>query len=89
MNIYRLDPIDPAHASWRHSTENEVVWACAPNPASARALVASKTRTKSHDHDLPESPWEDQKLTSCTLDSTMSLLDAGAVVRQDGSSVHN
>ena len=88
MNIYRLNPIDPGHANWRHSTENDVVWACAPNAAWARALVAGKTRVRSHGKDLLESPWEDQNLTSCILDPTMSLLHAGDVVRQDGSAIH-
>ena len=85
MNIYRLDPIDLDYANWRVSNEKDVVWACAPDPGSARALVAGRTRMVSHDENQLRSPWEDEAVTSCVLDPTMSLLHADAAVRQDGS----
>jgi hypothetical protein len=87
MNIYRLNPIDPGHASWSLSNEKDVVWACAPSPESARALVAAKTRVEPPHEDQHQSPWENQNVTSCDLDPSMSLLHPGAVVRQDGSAV--
>ena len=87
MNIYRLDPIDASNASWLFSNEKDVVWACAPDPSSARALVAAKTRLADHAEEPIPSPWENEALTSCILDPTMSLMHADDVVRQDGSVV--
>jgi len=89
MNIYRLNPIDSGHACWLFSNEKDMVWACAPDPGSARSLVAAKTRISDHGEEPSPSPWEDEAVTSCILDPTMSLMRAGAVVRQDGSVVGN
>ena len=43
MNVYRLDPIEPGHPSWRFSDEKDTVWACAPTAKRARDLVAAKS----------------------------------------------
>ena len=43
MNVYRLDPIEPGHPSWRFSDEKDTVWACAPTAKQARELVAAKS----------------------------------------------
>jgi hypothetical protein len=85
MNVYRLEPLDPDHPSWRHSLEQEMVWACAPTPEEARALVAAKAAAP--DSEPGQSPWLDPEASSCQLDPTMKLLDAGDVIRQDGSAV--
>ncbi len=87
MNVYRLEPIDPDHRSWPNSLEQEMVWACAPTPEEARALVAAKSATPGSEPG--KSPWLDPKASSCLLDPTMKLLNAGDVIRQDGSAVEH
>jgi hypothetical protein len=87
MNIYRLDPIDSGHPSWRQSVEKDTVWACAPTPNAARKLVADKTALDVDGGRELASPWENEALTSCVREPTMTLLRAGAVVRADGSNV--
>ncbi|MGA2793230.1 MAG: hypothetical protein ABSE69_06790 [Roseiarcus sp.] len=87
MNIYRLDPIDPNDPSWRNSVEKECVWAGAPTPNDARKLVADKTRPDAHGAAGLKSPWQDEALTSCVWEPSMTHIRAGAVVRADGSLV--
>jgi len=71
LNTYRLVPIEPGSADWQFTKDYDVVWACAPNPASARTLVAAKTGMIVHNAEALESPWEDEAITSCALDPTM------------------
>jgi hypothetical protein len=85
MNVYRLEPADPDHPSWRHTIEQELVWACAATPEQARQLVATKSVAPGSE--VVQSPWLDPKASSCVLDETMKLFDAGDVVRQDGSAL--
>lgn len=87
MGVYRLDPINPDHPSWRHSEEKETVWACAPTPQEARDLVAAKTGFAGYDPRGDASPWLDAAVTSCVCESTPIDLRAGDVVREDGSLV--
>jgi len=87
MNIYRLAAIDAGDPSWGLSNEKETVWACAPDAASARAMVAARTLMTTPDRQGGQTPWENEAVTSCILDPTMSLLQAGNVVRLDGSAV--
>jgi hypothetical protein len=87
MNIYRLEPITFDPSSWQYSAEKNGVWACAPTPEEARALVAAKTGFAALAVAGARSPWQDATVTSCVPEPTMRLLDVGDVVRQDGSSV--
>jgi hypothetical protein len=87
MNIYRLDPIDQNHPSWQNSEEQECVWASAPTPKDARDLVADKTKRGALSEMAIRSPWQNEAVTSCVLDPSMSSIRAGAVVRTDGSLV--
>ncbi|MGD0635231.1 MAG: hypothetical protein ABSA13_13300 [Beijerinckiaceae bacterium] len=87
MNIYRLDPIDPGHPAWGSSNEKDVVWAAAPTPEDARKLVALKTRIDIQSTAGDESPWLNKAVTSCVSEPTMTHVDAGTVVRVDGSLV--
>ena len=84
MSIYRLDPIDPGHPSWKNSDEKDTVWAGAPTPQDARDLVAAKTALGGPG---AESPWRNERVTSCALEPTMWQVSAGTVVREDGSRV--
>ncbi|MGO9133540.1 MAG: hypothetical protein ACLP8A_05760 [Methylovirgula sp.] len=85
MSIYRLDPINPGDPSWQNSAEKDCVWAGAATPKEARDLVATKTNTGGHTG--AKSPWQDESVTSCVLEPTMSHIAAGTVVRADGSQI--
>jgi hypothetical protein len=87
MNIYRLDPIVPGHSCWQFSEEKDCVWACAPSLREARDLVAAKTGFAALGATGANSPWQDEAVTSCVLQPTMTLMCAGDVVREDGSPV--
>jgi hypothetical protein len=92
VSIFRLDPIltgqnDP---KWESSHIKEVVWARATTPAKAREVVAIKTLTviprRSDDLTLL-SPWCDDRLATCVLDTARTDILAGAVIRADGKPV--
>jgi len=87
MNIYRLDPIEPGHSCWQYSKEKNRIWACAPTPKDARDLVATKTRFSMLGVIGARSPWQDEAVTSCVLQPSMTHMSAGDVVREDGSPV--
>jgi len=87
MNVYRLDPIEPGHPSWRFSDEKDTVWACAPTAKRARDLVAAKSGFAKYGAEGDQSPWQDQAVTSCILQPTMPLMSPETVVREDGSLV--
>ncbi len=87
MNIYRLDPIDPGDPSWRNSIEKDSVWAGAATPSDARQLVADKTRPDTREAAGLKSPWQDEALTSCVREPSLTHIRAGTVVRADGSQV--
>jgi hypothetical protein len=87
MNVYRLDPIDPGHASWAFSKEKNSVWVGSATGDKARDLAAARS---GFDHLVTSdatSPWKNPALTSCVLEPTVKLLNEGDVVRQDGSEV--
>ena len=87
MNVYRLDPIDAAHPSWKASTELDSVWACAATPGDARELTARKTLRENVGPAEFDSPWRIPTVTSCLHQPSMKLMDPGTVVRADGSLV--
>jgi hypothetical protein len=87
MNVYHLEPIAMSHSSWRFSDEKNGVWACAATAKDARALVADKTGVEMRAGPVSLSPWQDETVTSCVLEPSMTHLRAGAVVRADGSLV--
>ena len=63
MNIYRMNPIDQNHPSWRNSSEQECVWVGAPTRGDARKLVADKTAIANVTG--TNSPWRNEAVTSC------------------------
>jgi len=72
MNIYRLDPIEPGHLSSRSSDEKDTIWACAPTAKRARELAAAKSGFAKYGAEGDQSPWQDEAVTSCVLQPTMS-----------------
>jgi hypothetical protein len=87
MPVFRLDPIDPGNPSWAWSVEKEALWTSAPTPKEARDLVAAKTGSEVPAHPGILSPWQDEKVTSCTPEPTMDYPGPGEVIREDGSPV--
>jgi hypothetical protein len=89
MPVYRLDPIDPGHSSWIYSEEKASLWVCAPTVKEARDLVAAKTGFKRSATPGLLSPWQDDKITSCTPEPSMDYPGPGDVIREDGSVVED
>jgi hypothetical protein len=87
MNVYRLDPIDAASASWKYSEEKDTVWTSAATPKEARDQAAAHTGFAAASEPGAVSPWQDEKVTSCIEEPTMSYPDPGEVIREDGSKV--
>lgn len=87
MHVYRLDPIDPDHPSWRYSEEKDTVWTTAPTPEAARAQVAARSGFAALSEHGSVSPWQDESVTSCVLEPSMSYPSPGEVIREDGSNV--
>jgi hypothetical protein len=87
MNVYRLDPVDPGHASWAFSKEKNSVWVGSPTADKARDLAAARSGFDDLATPGAVSPWNNSTVTSCVLDPTLKLLKEGDVVRQDGSEV--
>jgi hypothetical protein len=65
----------------------DTVWACAATAKRARALVAAKSGFAKYGAEGDRSPWQDEAVTSCVLQPTMSLMSPETVVREDGSPV--
>jgi hypothetical protein len=91
MSVYRLDPIDMDDLCWQVSTEKKPLWASAATPATARELAAIKT-TELHAPTrlfapIPLSPWLDERLATCTVDTSKGDIPVGTVIRADGSVV--
>ena len=87
MNVFRLDPIDPGHASWAFSKEKNMIWVGSPTADKARDLAAARSGFDLQATPDATSPWKNPAVTSCVLDPTMKLLNEGDVVRADGSEV--
>ena len=85
MKVYRLSPIATDDASWKYSVEKEHVWASAATPAEARELVAAKSGFSTLAEPGAVSPWNDERVTSCVEEPTLTYPGAGQVIREDGS----
>ncbi len=87
MTVYRLDPIDADHGSWKYSDEKDTVWTNAPTPKAARDQVAAHSGFAALAEPGSVSPWQDEKVTSCAPEPTMDYPSPGEVIREDGSQV--
>jgi hypothetical protein len=92
VTAYRLDPIPTGRNDprWEASHLQELVWAGATSPEDARKLVALKTLTFTPTHPgrpILLSPWYDDKLATCVLDTGKVDVPEGVVIRGDGSPV--
>ncbi|WP_294533224.1 hypothetical protein [uncultured Rhodoblastus sp.] len=87
MKVYRLSPIATDDPSWNYSVEKEHVWAGAATAAEARELVAAKSGFSRLAKPGAVSPWNDERVTSCVEEPTLSHPGVGQVIREDGSKV--
>jgi hypothetical protein len=87
--VFRLDPIDPNNPVWAElSTISHAVLTRADSAGKARQVVANKTvvgRTPKEPHaPIPRSPWLDDKLSLCVMQTNEHDIAEGAVVGLDG-----
>lgn len=90
MSVFRLDPIEPNDASWALSTVCETVWTKANDPWTARQLVAARalqSMRSQPDQAPPLSPWQNDYLTTCVIETSRISVPNGKVVRADGSEI--
>jgi hypothetical protein len=91
MQIYRLSAVPPLSPDWDHlSTSRGPLWTRASNPQEARTFVAKKTviATKPLVPNAPiqpyQSPWLDDKQSTCVVDTTRDDVQDGQVLDQSG-----
>jgi hypothetical protein len=92
MAVFRLDSLDSQHPSWARSGARGPVWVEATSSHEARSLVATKLGTAGPMPlvgfaKMPESPWIDQAVTSCTVEAGRSDIALGTVVDIEGRSL--
>jgi hypothetical protein len=92
MPIYRLDPILPLHVRWaRLSSISEAVWTSADTATKARENVAAKTaisfKPAAGHAPLERSPWLDDLLCTCVVETDSIEVPKGSVVTITGRPV--
>jgi len=91
MSVYRLDPINLTDPSWELSSVKEAVWAAAATDSAARELVSHKTihsmRKLPDFQPIPNSPWLNDKVTSCVLYPGKKDIQEGNVMTLQGRSL--
>jgi hypothetical protein len=93
MLTYRLDPINPSDPQWDAlSTIKQMVWVSAPHGGKARDLVAGKTAkltptTRYAPKQVAQSPWLDDKMATCVLDTAKAGVPEGAVMLANGQTL--
>jgi hypothetical protein len=90
MSVYRLEAISRGQKDprWARSHVKGMVWAGAATPEDARKLVALKTLTYTPpraDRLIVHSPWYDDRLVTCVLDTTRNDVPDGRVIQGDGT----
>jgi hypothetical protein len=83
MTVFRLDPFphrltDPR---WQASTVTELIFVGATTDQEARALAAQRTLTAAVGL---QSPWLDDHLTSCVIETSKTDVPVGTVITADG-----
>jgi hypothetical protein len=90
MSVYRLSPISTTLGGrrWRTSCVSDVVWILAETPGEARERVASATvefsRPTGRFAPMVQSPWLDETLALCVLDTSKTDVPYGVVIAADG-----
>jgi hypothetical protein len=92
MSVYRLEAISRGRKDprWARSHVKGMVWAGAATPEAARKLVALKTSTYAPPHAdrlVIHSPWYDDRLATCVLDTARTDVPEGMVLRGDGTPI--
>jgi hypothetical protein len=94
MNTYRLDPIPStlSNPRWQRSSVRECVWVAAETPNEARKKVALATIEFTPvvpGAPLLHSPWYDDALVICVMDTSRTDVPDDAVMTADGRSLSN
>jgi hypothetical protein len=90
MSVYRLSPISTTLGGrrWRTSCVNDVVWVLAETPGKARERVASATvgfsRPTGRFAPRVQSPWLNEALALCVLDTSKTDVPDGVVITAHG-----
>lgn len=89
MHIYRLDPVFPLDARWAQlSSISEAVWTGADNASEARENVAAKTaipdKPATAHAPLEASPWLNDLLCTCVMETDSIEVPKGSVVTATG-----
>jgi hypothetical protein len=89
MNTYRLDPIPSTFGdpSWHRSSVREPVWVKAASPDAARekvALATLNTAPRVLGAPITFSPWYNDTLVICVLDTSRTDVPEDAIIRADG-----
>jgi hypothetical protein len=90
MSVYRLDPIKLGDLRWQASTVKECLWAAAATPDRAREIVAARTAVviaiapSGQSAPTLQSPWLDDAITTCVLETSRNDVPDGAVIAADG-----
>ena len=91
MSVYRLSPISTTlgRRRWRTSRVNDVVWVLAETSGKARERVASATvefsrPTRRFAPIIVQSPWLDEALALCVLDTSKTDVPDGVVITAHG-----
>jgi len=89
MPIFRLAPIanDLNDPDWGSTAYNGTCWVVADNADVARLrvyLATLKFADASDHHAKPFSPWQNPKLTTCTVDTPPLEIREGLVVGDNG-----
>jgi hypothetical protein len=92
MQIYRLDPILPLDARWaRLSSISEAVWTGADTASRARENVAAETAISfepvAGHAQLERSPWLNDRLSTCVIETDSIEVPKGSVVTTTGAPV--
>lgn len=91
MKVYRLNPIRLNNRRWELSFIKESVWVSAVTPNKAREIVGVKTLVvnvpDNRFRPKLQSPWLDDFLASCVLDTSRNNLPPGDVITANGQPI--
>jgi hypothetical protein len=93
MNVYRLDPIPStlSNPKWHQVRARESLWVQAESPDEARKKVALATLEYTPvvpGVAKPPSPWYDEGLALCVMDTSRADVPEGVVIKGNGRNVN-
>jgi hypothetical protein len=88
VSVYRLEPLNLNNPQWRLASYLKVVWVSADTSGDARSIAAAKTMVSREGVSFAPklaSPWLEETLSTCVLDTAKGDLPKGAAVTEDGA----